>query len=684
VIDLRDSVFAGSSTIYGGDGNDTIDGTNNPDLIFGGSGDDILIGHGGDDVMYGEEGNDSAQGGLGIDRFYGGDGSDVFTCIRCDGRDIIEGGGGESDVVIYIGNDFAETFTLTAVGTRVELFRNVNNIRMDIAGVEHIQVLLEGGDDTAIVNDLSATEVRLVSIGLGQGGIDSVTVNGRNVPDTIHVSQVGTAVAVTGLAYDVFIADAAAASDALIVNGNEGDDTLVVAEAVRGQIAVTLNGGAGDDFLTGDATLNGGDGNDILIGGAGDNVINGGPGDDLIDGRGGTNTIDGGTGADTILVSGTAGPDTIVTTHTAGVFTIAGGLSAGTNNITGMEAVRVEAGDGADSATLNLLAAGGLHYTVLGGNPVGAPGDTLTVNTPSDIAFTPGPENDAGSFVVATTTSTNISFDEIEATAVVGVGPGVDGTFNGTAGDDDITVQATSATSFTVAATGAVPVSYSGLATFIVDAKEGDDDVTVAPIAPGGAALTIPITIIGNSPTAATGDQLTVEGSAAGEIIAVDLTAGTVTVGAAAAITFTTTELLAISALGGNDTLAISGSASYEYTPALAPDAGTIQTTNLPIAFTGLFGGETITVTGIGAADSLVANGTPTNDLFNVAATSGNVVVNGRVTLSPSGIETLTLNGYDGDDTFTIGGPLPYTTTNIAAGGPRLLMWPTSRGMAPR
>ena len=56
--------------------------------------------------------------------------------------------------------------------------------------------------------------------------------------------------------------------------------------------------------------------------------------------------------------------------------------------------------------------------------------------------------------------------------------------------------------------------------------------------------------------------------------------------------------------------------------------------------------------------------------LITVAATTGNVVVNGRVTLSPSSIETLTLNGFDGDDTFTIAGPLPYTTTNIAAGGP--------------
>ena len=42
----------------------------------------------------------------------------------------------------------------------------------------------------------------------------------------------------------------------------------------------------------------------------------------------------------------------------------------------------------------------------------------------------------------------------------------------------------------------------------------------------------------------------------------------------------------------------------------MALDAGTIQTTNLPIAFTGLFGGETITVAGNSEADLLIANAT--------------------------------------------------------------------------
>ena len=137
-------------------------------------------------------------------------------------------------------------------------------------------------------------------------------------------------------------------------------------------------------------------------------------------------------------MSGTSGPDTITTTHGAGTFDITGGLSAGNNTITGMEAVRVEAGDGADAITLNLLAAGGLNYTVLGGNPIGTTGgDSLTVNSAATMTVTAGPENDAGSVDAATATPTNVSFDEIEVLIIGGGGGGV---INGTNGNDAITI----------------------------------------------------------------------------------------------------------------------------------------------------------------------------------------------------------------------------------------------------
>src|SRR5262249_42271940 len=227
----------------------------------------------------------------------------------------------------------------------------------------------------------------------------------------------------------------------ITVNAGDGDDTVTTLAGLP--TAVTFNGGDGNDYLSaagaaGAAGLNGGTGNDGLIGGAGNDVLSGGDGEDVLDGRGGSNSLDGGAGADTVLVSGTSGPDTITTTHGVGTFNITGGLSAGTNTITGMQAVRVEAGDGADAITLNLSAAGGLNYTVLGGNPIGTlAGDSLTVNSGAALTVTPGPENDAGSVDAATATPTNVSFDEIEQLILSGGGGGV---VNGTNGNDAITV----------------------------------------------------------------------------------------------------------------------------------------------------------------------------------------------------------------------------------------------------
>jgi Ca2+-binding RTX toxin-like protein len=676
--------------VNAGDDNDTVNasGQSTAVTIYGGFGNDTLTGGGGIDTIYGEAGNDTISGRLGADQLKGGDDFDIFTWNDGDGADIVDGGGDGADIANINGAALVDTFTVTAAGNQTHLnvtvVNSVNNSGIiDYHGVENFNLNPGGGADDVTLNDLTPTEVVQVNVTVDaalSADADLVTVNGRDAADVLMVSTSpppANRVDILGLEYSVQLRNVEP-NDTLTVNGNDGDDSIKAVPGVEATVTIVFNGGQGDDFLSADATLNGDAGNDLLIGGTGADTINGGPGDDVIDGRGGTNTITGGPGGagdtDTFLVTGTAGPDTITTTHTTGTFVIAAGIpSSGTNNYTSMEAVRVEAGEGADSVALELLAEGGLDYEVLGGNPIGSFSDQLDIRTPSHINFTPGPEGDSGQFFVNTTDDTRVSFDELERAEVIGTVAGLTATHLGTSGDDDITVKATSATAIEVTANGAPPVGYSNFDSFSVLALDGDDDITVSPISPAipGAVLAFPVSVSGGSPAAATGDQLTVEGSSAGETIAVNLAAGTITVGTAAAITFTnTTELLAISALGGTDTMTITGSALYEYTPAVAHDAGTIQTTNLPIAFTGLSGGETITLTGDNQADLLIANGTNTNDLITVAAATGNVVVNGHVILSPSGIETLTLNGYDGDDTFTVGGPLPYTTTNIAAGDP--------------
>lgn len=83
--------------------------------------------------------------------------------------------------------------------------------------------------------------------------------------------------------------DTSASSDAQIIRGFGGDDSIVT--------------GDGDDSLQGDT------GNDTLSAGAGDDSIWGGLGEDLIDGGTGNNEIDAGFGDDTVVAG--IGDDTV-------------------------------------------------------------------------------------------------------------------------------------------------------------------------------------------------------------------------------------------------------------------------------------------------------------------------------------------------------------------------------------
>jgi Ca2+-binding RTX toxin-like protein len=82
------SLFVGSGTIDGNNGNNLILGSAGDDLIrarqgndcvVGGGGNDDLRGNQGDDVLLGGSGNDALAGGQGQDTCYGGSGNDTET-----------------------------------------------------------------------------------------------------------------------------------------------------------------------------------------------------------------------------------------------------------------------------------------------------------------------------------------------------------------------------------------------------------------------------------------------------------------------------------------------------------------------------------------------------------------------------------------------------------------------------
>jgi Ca2+-binding RTX toxin-like protein len=212
----------------GGDGNDTISGSNGPDTILGGPGNDIIDGNQGNDFIL-----------MGAD-------DDTFIWDPGDGNDVVEGQGG-NDTIMFNGSNIAENIEMSANGNRLRFTRNIANIVLDADGVEQVTFRALGGADNVIVNSLAGTAVIQVNIdlassaGTGDAAIDTITVYGTGVADTINITANAGAVDVSGLAALVRILHPEVANDSLIVNGLGGTDTFNVGPGVSALIGVTVN-----------------------------------------------------------------------------------------------------------------------------------------------------------------------------------------------------------------------------------------------------------------------------------------------------------------------------------------------------------------------------------------------------------------------------------------------------------
>ena len=189
--------------VQGGEGNDAIHGGNANDVLDGGAGNDTITGGSGDDLLQGGAGDDVVAGGIGRDAANLGTGDDTFTWLPGEGSDVVDGGLGH-DVLGFAGASVAEHFSLDANGSSAVLFRNVGNVRMDLAHVEEVQVQAGGGPDLLDVGDLAGTAVRdvdldLSSAGQPDGATDIVTVQDTAGNDEVHVGGHDGTVDVTGL-----------------------------------------------------------------------------------------------------------------------------------------------------------------------------------------------------------------------------------------------------------------------------------------------------------------------------------------------------------------------------------------------------------------------------------------------------------------------------------------------------
>ena len=216
-----------AAQLFGGAGNDTLTGGSGADQLFGGAGNDTLLGKGGNDLLFGGAGNDTLIGGTGDDQVFGEAGNDRMIWNPGDGSDLFEGGDGNDTAEVNGGNG-AETFTITANGSRVRFDRvTPAPFFLDIGTTENLVVNANGGDDT-------------ITAGNGLAGLIKLTIDGGAGNDTI--------------------------------TGGNGDDRLL--------------GGDGNDLITG------GRGNDTALLGSGDDtfVWNPGDGSDVVEGQDGTDT----------------------------------------------------------------------------------------------------------------------------------------------------------------------------------------------------------------------------------------------------------------------------------------------------------------------------------------------------------------------------------------------------------
>jgi Ca2+-binding RTX toxin-like protein len=217
--------------VSGGSGNDSLDGGDGVELFIGGSGNDAVDGN---------RGNDSAVLGAG---------NDSFRWDPGDGSDIVEGRSG-TDTLDFNGAGVPENMSLSANGGRSLFLRDAGNIRMDMDGVERLDLTALGGPDTFTVDDMSGTDFRRADVDLsgpagdGDGQPDLVTVNGTDRRDRIDVETDGARVDVEGLRTEVRITGGET-SDRLQVNSLGGNDDVDVEQAVSALIGVAVDLGSG-------------------------------------------------------------------------------------------------------------------------------------------------------------------------------------------------------------------------------------------------------------------------------------------------------------------------------------------------------------------------------------------------------------------------------------------------------
>ncbi|WP_417209591.1 Hint domain-containing protein [Antarctobacter sp.] len=353
----------GSSTVFGGDGNDLIDdqagaqhagddyldGGAGSDMIYAGQGNDTVFGGADNDTIYGEGGADELDGGSGDDYIVGagdaetitgGTGSD--TILSGGGADVLSGGA-DSDLFVLDDGFGSDTITGGEAGTdadTIDMQAVASGVTVDMSGSDPEAGTISDGTDT-----LRYSEIETIHLGTGRdtvilGGGDSQSITGFDTTDSgdgTTRDQLDVSGMLDGSGNPVSTEDVAVSD----TNGDGSGDAILTfpdgtsltligvptsAVATPAQLeAIGVPAAVSDDFIVsgtaGDDTINTGytgdpdgdriDNSDYPVN-SNDDIVQAGAGDDVIDAGAGNDTVFGEAGDDEIFLDVQLDNDSIV------------------------------------------------------------------------------------------------------------------------------------------------------------------------------------------------------------------------------------------------------------------------------------------------------------------------------------------------------------------------------------
>jgi Ca2+-binding RTX toxin-like protein len=406
--------------MFGGAGDDVMTGGSGNDLLLGQAGNDILSGMGGSDVLLGGFNDDILIGGDGDDQSFGESGNDRLIWNPGDDTDLNEGGVGTDTIEVNGGNG-AETFAVTANGTRVRFDRiDPAPFSLDIGTSENLVVNMNGGNDSfSATGDLAALIKITVDGGagddniLGSNGADLLL--GGDGNDFVDGQQ-GDDIAFMGAGDDIFQWDPGDGNDT--IEGQAGNDTMLFFGSNASE-TINLSANGGRVLFTRDVANVTMDTDDVervdfrALGGADNIVIGDLTGTDVIDislDLKGTNGSGDGA-ADSVTVNATQNADTFGATGDAADVTVFGLQARVTisNAEVSQDQLTLNGLGGDDLVDASGLRANALQLTLNGGlgadlflgsegNDLinGGDGDDLALMGAGDDTFVwnPGDDND--------------------------------------------------------------------------------------------------------------------------------------------------------------------------------------------------------------------------------------------------------------------------------------------------